>query len=590
MFLKHHLLYLWNGGLDPDTASPGELRERRTNSTTILLLTPVGLLVIIINAFRGLNGDNPTIATGLLFVISAAYVQAKWNAPKFAANMGVLGFWAILVRIMLTSGILGQTWIWLFSVPGIATLLADIKSGVFWSITCALTVWAFTAFQLAGKLTLDAEVQVLDNAYVIGLATEGSLVLVLLCISVLVFRSSQNTAEKKLKETVLSLETEVHSRILAEEKARNSEQSKSTFLAAMSHELRTPMNGVIGAIRLLIESDVESEKTEYANVARESGETLLELINNIMDLSSLESGSVVLEKIPIDLRDLIRKTMAPFTFQVQNKDLDLVIDIDESIPHRVMGDPTRLRQVLINLVGNALKFTESGEVRVKVDLTNERLNIVVSDSGIGISNKAQTSLFEPYVQADISTNRKFGGYGLGLSIVKKLISEMTGSISLNSVLGEGSKFIISLPFEASEFKPEEAEDVVLGEIIPLKILVADDNAVNRMVLSRLLEKDNHFVVSVTNGIEAVDYVKSHEVDIVLMDVQMPELDGIAATKEIRNLESEKSAIPIIAITANTSSQEVERMMAAGMNDYFAKPFRYEDIQKVLIPRQSSISN
>lgn len=590
MFLKHHLLYLWNGGLDSDTASPGELRERRTISTSILLLTPVGALVMIINAFRGLHGDNPTIAAGLLFVITALYVQAKWNAPKFASNMAVFGFWAMLVLIMLTAGILGQTWIWLFSVPGIATLLADTKSGLFWSIVCALTVWVFTALQLAGKLTLDAEVQVLDNNYVIGLATEGSLVLVLLCISVLVFRSSQNAAEKKLKETVLSLESEVHSRILAEEKARNSEQSKSTFLAVMSHELRTPMNGVIGAIRLLLETDVESEKTEYANIARESGETLFELVNSIMDLSSLESGIVVLEKIPIDLGDLIKKTMVPFHFQARNKGLDLVVNIDASTPNRITGDPTRLRQVLINLVGNSLKFTDSGEVRVEVGVDHQTLNIVISDSGIGIAEKAQASLFEPYVQADSSTTRKFGGYGLGLSIVKKLITEMTGSISVSSTLGEGSQFTISLPCQISEYKPDETENVFLGEIIPLKILVADDNAVNRMVLSRLLEKDNHFVVSVTNGLEAVDYVKNQEVDIVLMDVQMPELDGIAATKLIRNLECAKSTIPIIAITANTSSKEIERMIAAGMNDYFAKPFRYEDIQKVLRPNQPPVSD
>ncbi|MFT4853872.1 MAG: signal transduction histidine kinase [Candidatus Azotimanducaceae bacterium] len=581
MFLKQQLLYLWNGGLDPDRAGPNELRERRTISTSILLLAPVGGVVMVINAARGLHGDNPIIGAGLLLVFMALYVQAKWNAPKFAANIGVVGFWGILVLVMLSSGLLGQTWLWLFGVPAIAALLGGLMSGIFWSVVSALSIWGFTALQITGRLTLDDEVKTFDNAYVLGLAFEGTLVLALLCIAVLIFRHAENAAQESLKSSVLSLKSEVHHRALAEENARDSERSKSTLLATMSHELRTPLNGVIGAIQLLIQSDLESEKTEYANVALDSGEILLELINNIMDLSSLESGSIKLEKIAIDLRNFLKKTTAPFEFQARSRDLDFVLDIDESAPHYIMGDPTRLRQLLINLVGNALKFTESGEVSIKAEIKNDRLGIVISDSGIGIPEEAQVSLFEPYVQADSSTTRKYGGSGLGLSIVKKLITAMDGSIAVNSVPGKGSQFTISLPCEVSELKPLEAEEVVQYEVIPLKILVADDNAVNRMVLSRLLEKDGHSVVSVSNGREAVDYIIHHEVDAVLMDIQMPELDGIAATEQIRNFNSEKSTTPIIAITANTSSEAIERMLKSGMNNYVAKPFKYEDLRDVL---------
>lgn len=536
---------------------------------------------MVINAARGLHGDNPIIGAGLLLVFMALYVQAKWNAPKFAANIGVVGFWGILVLVMLSSGLLGQTWLWLFGVPAIAALLGGLMSGIFWSVVSALSIWGFTALQITGRLTLDDEVKTFDNAYVLGLAFEGTLVLALLCIAVLIFRHAENAAQESLKSSVLSLKSEVHHRALAEENARDSERSKSTLLATMSHELRTPLNGVIGAIQLLIQSDLESEKTEYANVALDSGEILLELINNIMDLSSLESGSIKLEKIAIDLRNFLKKTTAPFEFQARSRDLDFVLDIDESAPHYIMGDPTRLRQLLINLVGNALKFTESGEVSIKAEIKNDRLGIVISDSGIGIPEEAQVSLFEPYVQADSSTTRKYGGSGLGLSIVKKLITAMDGSIAVNSVPGKGSQFTISLPCEVSELKPLEAEEVVQYEVIPLKILVADDNAVNRMVLSRLLEKDGHSVVSVSNGREAVDYIIHHEVDAVLMDIQMPELDGIAATEQIRNFNSEKSTTPIIAITANTSSEAIERMLKSGMNNYVAKPFKYEDLRDVL---------
>jgi signal transduction histidine kinase/CheY-like chemotaxis protein len=581
VFLKQHLLYLWNGGLDPDRASPSELRERRTLSTNILLLAPVGVVVMIINAARGLHGDNPIIGAGLLFVFMALYVQAKWNSPRLAANIGFVGFWGILVLIMLSSGLLGPTWLWLFGIPAIAALLGGLMSGIFWSVVSALTIWGFTALQITERLVLDDEVKTFDNAYVLGLAFEGTLVLALLCIAVLIFRNAENAAQNSLKSSVLSLKSEVHHRALAEENARNSEQSKSTLLATMSHELRTPLNGVIGAIQLLMASDLESEKTEYANVALDSGEILLELINNIMDLSSLESGSMKLEKIAIDLRDFLQKTTAPFEFQARRKDLDFVLDIDESTPHYIICDPTRLRQLLINVVSNALKFTESGEVSIKVALNNDRLRIDISDSGIGIPEDAQVSLFEPYVQADSSTTRKYGGSGLGLSIVKKLITAMDGSITVISVPGKGSRFTISLPCEVSELKPHGAVEDVQCEVIPLNVLVADDNAVNRMVLSRLLEKDGHLVVSVTNGREAVDYIIDNEVDAVLMDIQMPELDGIEATELIRNFNSEKSAIPIIAITANTSSEAIERMIKSGMNNYLAKPFKYEDIRDLL---------
>ena len=583
MFFKKAFWYLWNGGLDPESTEPDLLRERRTISTSILVLMPLGITVIVINMALGLPQDNPIIASGLLFVCSALYVQSKWNSPKIAANMAVFGFWLILVLVMSTSGILGQTWLWLFGVPAMAALLGGLISGVFWSVACATTIWVFAVLHLNDRLILDDQVKVLDHAYVLGLATEGTLVLVLLCVAVLIFRHGENKAEEKLKKTVVTLKTEVHHRGLAEEKARVSEQSKSAFLAAMSHELRTPLNGVIGAIRLLLDSDVEKEKLEYANVARESGEMLLELINNIMDLSSLESGSVRLENIAVDLRSLLTKTMAPFEFQAQNKNLDFQIEVDDATPEYVMGDPTRIRQVLINLVGNALKFTENGEIEISVDVIGEHLSIIVSDSGIGIPQEALGSLFEAYVQADSSTTRIFGGSGLGLSIVKKLITNMKGSIKVTSVPGEGSKFSILLPCVVGEFVPETLEEVIEDDIVPMKILVADDNAVNRMVLSRLLEKDDHSIVSVADGREAVDYVSCHKVDVVLMDIQMPVLDGISATEEIRGLDGEKSSTPIIAITANTSSQEVDRMMAAGMNDYVSKPFRYEDLRDVLRP-------
>lgn len=582
MSIATHLNYLWNGGLNPSEASPSALRERRTLASSILLLATVGGLVIVLNTVRGLHEDIIVIATGVLLGLFSAYIQALFNSPKLAANIAVFCFWSVLAFVMTTSGILGQTWIWLYTVPVIATLLAGMKSGVFWAIACGNTIWLYAIIQLRGKLTLDAQVQNLDRDYVIGLATEGTLVMIVLCVAVLIFRNSQNKTESKLNETVSTLQEEIKYRVKAEEQARNSEQSKSKFLAVMSHELRTPMNGVIGALRLLRESTNEEERSEYTSVAHQSGEILLELINNIMDLSSLEAGSIKLERTRVNLNALVSQTMVPFQFQASNKELLFAVHIDPSIPKYIEADPTRLRQIFINLVGNALKFTSYGEVKVKIGIENERLAIAISDTGVGISETALTSLFEPYVQAESSTKRTFGGYGLGLSIVKKIVSEMNGSIEVKSVLGKGSVFSISLPFEiCSPTSATELGAAAPQVISPLKILIADDNAVNRMVLSRLLEKDGHLVVPVINGLEAVEFVQNQEVDVVLMDIQMPELDGIAATTAIRSLPNEKSNVPIFAITANVSRKEIVTMLDAGMNSYFAKPFNYEDISRTL---------
>jgi CheY-like chemotaxis protein len=277
----------------------------------------------------------------------------------------------------------------------------------------------------------------------------------------------------------------------------------------------------------------------------------------------------------------LKKTTAPFEFQATSRDLDLVFDIDEPTPHYIMDDPTRLRQLLINFVSNALKFMESEEVSIAAEIQIDRLGIVVTDSSTSILEEAQVSLFEPHVQADSSTTRKYGGSGLGLSIVKKLITAMDGSIAIYSVPGKASRFTISRPCVVSDFKLQDTAEVAEYEVIPLKILVAEDNAVNRMVLSRSLEKDGHSVVSVTNDREAVDYIIHHEIDAVLMGIQMPELDGIAATEQIRHFNAEKSTAPILAITANMSSEVIERMMKSGMNSYVAKPFKYENLRDVL---------
>ena len=388
------------------------------------------------------------------------------------------------------------------------------------------------------------------------------------------------------------LEKEVHDRTLAENEARQSEQAKASFLAAMSHELRTPLNGVIGASQLLMEGDLPSKEKELVDVVLNSSEALLELINNVMDLSRLDSQSIELEKVPVNIDELFRSTLAPLEFQAKEKGVKFSLVIEDDIPEYVRGDPTRLRQILLNLVGNAVKFTNTGEVSVVLDTALERMRLKVTDTGIGINTQAQSSLFEPYVQADKTTMRKFGGSGLGLTIVKQLVSAMGGKIVVNSVPGRGSIFTVFLPMKSMRppaIKPTSRSEIKLPS---LSIVVADDNAVNRMVLSRLLEADGHKVVTMSNGREELDYLPDHVVSVIMMDLQMPVMDGVTAVRKIRAMDGSRSTIPVIAVTANVVHEDPRDLIRSGMTGFLSKPFRQEEsrdaLQKAMSPNPGGL--
>jgi CheY-like chemotaxis protein len=246
-----------------------------------------------------------------------------------------------------------------------------------------------------------------------------------------------------------------------------------------------------------------------------------------------------------------------------------------------MGDPTRLRQIILNLVGNAVKFTSTGEISVVLDTALERIRLKISDTGIGIPKQVQASLFEPYVQAEVATMRKFGGSGLGLTIVKKLISAMKGKIAVDSVPGRGSTFTIFIPLQVSVAPLKRSGPDPEIKLPKLSIVVADGNAVNRMVLSRMLEGDGHQVVSMSNGREVIEYLKDHNVNLVLMDLQMPVMDGVSATRKIRAMQGKRSRTPVIAVTANVISEKPEHIMAQGMNAYLQKPFRKTELREAL---------
>jgi signal transduction histidine kinase/ActR/RegA family two-component response regulator len=373
--------------------------------------------------------------------------------------------------------------------------------------------------------------------------------------------------------------------------AQEADRSKSSFLAMMSHEIRTPMNGVIGMTHLLNETPLSTAQREYVATILSSGESLLSIINDILDYSKIEAGRMELEHLPYSLRNCIAEVVRLLDFDARAKSVRLTHEIDPALPHLLYGDPNRVRQVLVNLVGNAVKFTPSGSVTVRVrmlggDSASPRVEVAVIDTGIGIPPAQRERLFQPFEQGDSSATRRYGGTGLGLVICRRLVELMNGVMQVESAEGAGSTFTFALPLSVAlqsaptDPVPSSRLDTGFAAKHPLEILVAEDNPVNRRVIQLMLERLGYHPRYAADGRQAVEQCFLHKPDLVLMDMQMPEMDGLTATGIIRRDPAGHQPW-IVALTADVLTTDRERALQGGMNDYLMKPIRVDRLCEVL---------
>lgn len=401
---------------------------------------------------------------------------------------------------------------------------------------------------------------------------------------------------QELEEHQKELEKANAELLIARNLAQAASLAKSNFLANMSHEIRTPLNGIIGFTDLLMKTNLDADQLEYMSIVNESAVTLMEIINDILDFSKIEAGKLELNIEEIDIYDLVHRVINLFKYQADTKNIKLILNIDSNVPQFIYADAVRLKQIIVNLIGNSLKFTQKGEIRLDISQVFSSKNrttlyFSVKDTGIGIKKSNQEKIFQSFIQEDPTTTRKYGGTGLGLAISNQLLGLMKSKLHLISEYGHGSDFNFSVVFRKSHLKRTtevlNPNQVVNKEDLTKKfnnaiVLIVEDNRINMLLAKKLIKKilPDSIIFEAIDGKEAIEKFKKENPDVILMDIQMPKKNGYEATAEIRKLKNSGN-IPIIALTAGTMSEDKEKCFKSGMNDYLSKPINQYDLEKVL---------
>lgn len=407
------------------------------------------------------------------------------------------------------------------------------------------------------------------------------------------FNSINLQQKEGLKGLILDCRDITQRKKDAEELLR-AQKAKEQFLANISHEIRTPINGIAGMAALLSKDPTPDEKVTYLNAIKSAAENLKVIINDILDLASIDSGKLKFERIGFALKDLLVSLIDTFSVQAKEKGIDLQLEVAPEADQILIGDPVRLNQILINLISNAVKFTHNGSIKIKCSVEKiyqkkKHIRFDVIDTGIGIPHDKLSTIFESFSQADASVTRKYGGTGLGLTIVKQLVELQNGTIQVESVEDKGSMFSVVIPYQVGstadiihDTMSASQRGFYKNKFKNLNVLLVEDNDINRLYANSILKNWECNIEMAENGYVALEKIKNRYFDIILMDIQMPVMDGFEATKAIRQGEVPKSTVPIIALTANATRADIERCLAAGMNDCIPKPFTPEDLFRILI--------